>query len=134
MRPERRNGKGGCDAAAAPKHMDSDPSEVNLLRAKFGLDKGVHLRLSDDPGSRGARMWKMKSILLIVLLIASCDRAASSFADRYTDGALLNRRHQMLTAPIIFVGVVEAVQLVGKPKPALSVQGLTLQLYRARGH
>src|ERR1019366_3293582 len=46
MRPERRfgrrNGMGGCDAAAAPKHTDSDPSEVNLLRAKFGLDKGVH--------------------------------------------------------------------------------------------
>ena len=46
MRPERRferrNGKGGCEAAAAPKHTDSDPSEVNLLRAKIGLDKGVH--------------------------------------------------------------------------------------------
>ena len=49
MRPERRferrNGKGGCEAAAAPKHTDSDPSEVNLLRAKIGLDKGVHFRL-----------------------------------------------------------------------------------------
>ena len=46
MRPERRferrNGKGGCEVAAAPKHTDSDPSEVNLLRAKIGLDKGVH--------------------------------------------------------------------------------------------
>jgi hypothetical protein len=31
-----------ADAAAAPKQTDSDPSEVNLLRAKFGLDKGVH--------------------------------------------------------------------------------------------
>ena len=79
-------------------------------------------------------MGKMKSIILIVLLIVSCDRGASSFTDRYTDGALVNRRHQMLTAPIIFVGVVEAVQLVGNPKPALSVQGLTLQLYRARCH
>ena len=79
-------------------------------------------------------MWKMKSIILIVLLIASCDQGASSFTDRYTEDALLNRRHQMLTAPIIFVGVVEAVHFVGNPKPALSVQGLTLQLYRARCH
>ena len=49
MRPERRferrNGKGGCDTAAAPKHTDSDPSEVNLLRAKIGLDKGVHFSI-----------------------------------------------------------------------------------------
>ncbi len=48
MRPERRferrNGKGGGDTAAAPKHTDSDPSEVNLLRTKIGLDKGVHFR------------------------------------------------------------------------------------------
>jgi hypothetical protein len=46
MRPERRferrNNQGGCDAAVAPKNTDSDPSEVNLLRANFGLDKGVH--------------------------------------------------------------------------------------------
>src|ERR1019366_8739118 len=42
----------GCDAAAAPKHTDSDPSEVNLLRAKFGLDKGVHFRGS-VPGVSG---------------------------------------------------------------------------------
>ncbi len=76
----------------------------------------------------------MKSILLIVLLIASCDQGASSFTDRYTDGAIVNRRHQMLTAPIIFVGVVEEAHLVGNPKPALSVQGLTLQLSRARCH
>ena len=35
----------GFDAEAAPKHTDSDPSEVNLLRAKIGLDKGVHFRV-----------------------------------------------------------------------------------------
>jgi hypothetical protein len=42
MRPERRferrNGKGGCDAAVVPNTKISDPSEVNLLRAKFGID------------------------------------------------------------------------------------------------
>ena len=50
MRPERRferrNGRDGCDAATAPKHADSDPSEVNLLPAKFGLDNGVHFRVT----------------------------------------------------------------------------------------
>src|SRR6266567_6996431 len=33
---------GDFDAEAAPKHTDFDPSEANLLRAKIGLDKGVH--------------------------------------------------------------------------------------------
>jgi len=35
---------GDFDAEAAPKHTDFDPSEANLLRAKIGLDKGVHFR------------------------------------------------------------------------------------------
>ena len=34
--------RGGCDVASALKHTDSDMFEVNLLKAKFGLDKGVH--------------------------------------------------------------------------------------------
>ncbi len=38
---------GDFDAEAAPKHTDFDPSEANLLRAKIGLDKGVHF--SRDP-------------------------------------------------------------------------------------
>ena len=36
--------RGGCDVASALKHTDSDMFEVNLLKAKFGLDKGVHFR------------------------------------------------------------------------------------------
>ena len=51
MRPERRlerrNGKDGCDAAVALKHTDSDPSEVNLLRAKIGPTKGSTLMYTE---------------------------------------------------------------------------------------
>ena len=35
---------GGFDADAAPS-SNSDPSNINLLRAQNGLDKGVHFRL-----------------------------------------------------------------------------------------
>ena len=39
-------GMAGAAAMLRPpqKTKDSDPSEVNLLRAKFGLDNGVHFR------------------------------------------------------------------------------------------
>src|SRR6266566_5350662 len=43
---------GDFDAEAAPKHTDFDPSEANLLRAKIGLDKGVHFRARKGPGER----------------------------------------------------------------------------------
>ena len=50
----------GCDPSAAssagmaraaamlrsPQNTDSDPSEANLLRAKIGLDKGVHFKVA----------------------------------------------------------------------------------------
>lgn len=77
-------------------------------------------------------MWKMKSLILLVCSILSCNRVTSSLTDRYTSGAIDNRRQQMKDAPIIFVGVVEAVKRAGNPKPAASVKDLTLQLYRAR--
>src|SRR6266566_4526713 len=38
---------GDFDAEAAPKHTDFDPSEANLLRAKIGLDKGVHFNFCE---------------------------------------------------------------------------------------
>jgi len=72
MRPERRferrNGRGGCDAATAPKHTDSDPSEVNLLPAKFGLDNGVHFTLKiletarRNSPSLEMKLWRAQNI------------------------------------------------------------------------
>jgi hypothetical protein len=46
---------GGFDAEAAPKYTDSDPSEVSLLRAKFGLDKRVHF--SAENHRNGGQIW-----------------------------------------------------------------------------
>lgn len=73
----------------------------------------------------------MKVIALILSSLLSC-RQATDFTDRYTTDAIDTRIQRMQTAPIIFVGVVDAVQMIGSPKPATRLRGLTLQLYRAR--
>src|SRR6266566_9334254 len=50
---------GDFDAEAAPKHTDFDPSEANLLRAKIGLDKGVHFTSRRCPSSISFRAWSI---------------------------------------------------------------------------
>src|SRR5271163_5288330 len=52
--PSAASGAGTAGAAAMlrspQQHTDSDPFEVNLLRAKIGLDNGVHFSCSATPG------------------------------------------------------------------------------------
>ena len=76
-------------------------------------------------------MWRIIFSLFIACFLSSCDQSLP-FPDRYTESAVENRRREMQIAPIIFVGVVKTIQVVGTHRPAANIPGLTLQLYRAR--
>jgi hypothetical protein len=77
-------------------------------------------------------MWKMTSVLFCLVLIASCQYDRASFSDRYLGEALAVRRNHMRSAPIIVVGVIQQIDRIGGPVSSVHVEGLTLQLFRAR--
>lgn len=77
-------------------------------------------------------MCKMTSTLIACCLLISCMQSAAEFPDRYTAKSLETRLDQMRNAPIVFVGVVQKVEMLAEPRPASMQPKVSLQLYRAR--
>lgn len=67
----------------------------------------------------------------LILGLFCCGDAADAFVDYYRAESQEQRIMTMRGAPVIIVGTVQRVQMVGQPKPAARVPDLSLQLYKA---